>query len=256
MKVSNCKRASIIAMIPVRMGSTRLPKKNLALLNGKPLIHYAIQVAKDAGVFKRVVINSESVLFARMAKRYGVDFYKRPNHLATSYAKSDSVVYDFVKNNPGDIVAWINPTSPLQSGNEIKKVVKYFIDNRLDSLITVKNEPVHCVYKRKPVNFKIDGLFSRTQDLEPVQSFVYSVMIWRAEVFKRTFERIGHAFFCGKVGFYPVSKLNSVIIKRKEDLMLAEFLLKLRDKNQIYEVKYDKIVKEVNKHKDKDIWAI
>lgn len=246
----------IIAMIPARIGSSRLRMKNLALLQRKPLIYYAIKVAQDSGVFKSVVVNSENTAFARIAKRYKAGFYQRSNHLATSNTKSDLVVYDFIKKNPCDIVAWINPTSPLQSGNEIKKVVKYFLNKKLDSLITVKNEPVHCIYKGKPVNFEVKELFSRTQDLIPVQSFVYSVMIWRAEVFKRTFERRGHAFFCGKVGFYPVSKLSSVIIKRKEDLMLAEFLLKLRDKNQIYEVKYDKIVKEVNKHKDKDIWAI
>lgn len=234
-------------MIPARIGSSRLRMKNLALLQGKPLIYYAIKAAQGSGVFKSVVVNSENTVFARIAKRYKAGFYQRPNHLATSNAKSDLVVYDFVKKNPCDIIAWINPTSPLQSGDEIKKVVDHFIDNRLDSLITVKNEPVHCVYKRKPVNFKIDGLFSRTQDLEPVQSFVYSVMMWRSDIFKRTFEKKGRAFFCGRVGFYPVSKLSSIIIKRKEDLMLAEFLLKLRDKNQIYEVKYDNVIKEVNK---------
>lgn len=240
-------RNSLIAMIPARIGSSRLRMKNLALLQGKPLIYYAIKAAQGSGVFKSVVVNSENTVFARIAKRYKAGFYQRPNHLATSNAKSDLVVYDFVKKNPCDIIAWINPTSPLQSGDEIKKVVDHFIDNRLDSLITVKNEPVHCVYKRKPVNFKIDGLFSRTQDLEPVQSFVYSVMMWRSDIFKRTFEKKGRAFFCGRVGFYPVSKLSSIIIKRKEDLMLAEFLLKLRDKNQIYEVKYDNVIKEVNK---------
>ena len=53
------KSKNIIAMIPARMGSTRLTMKNLALLNGKPLIYYAINAAKDSEVFKRIVINSE-----------------------------------------------------------------------------------------------------------------------------------------------------------------------------------------------------
>jgi CMP-N,N'-diacetyllegionaminic acid synthase len=50
----------IIAMIPARIGSTRLKMKNLALLNGKPLIAYSILAAKQAGVFDRIVINSDS----------------------------------------------------------------------------------------------------------------------------------------------------------------------------------------------------
>lgn len=240
----------IFIMIPARMGSTRLPKKNLALLNGKPLIYYAIKAAKEADISESIIINSENEIFAKLAKRYGVAFYKRPTQLAISHAKSDSVVYDFVNNNPCDIVAWVNPTSPLQSGDEIKRVIKYFLNKKLDSLITVKDEPVHCIYKGKPINFKIQELFSRTQDLAPVQSFVYSVMVWRTDIFKRTFEKRGFAFFCGKVGFYPVSKLSSVIIKKKEDLMLAELLLKSRDKNQSYKVKYDNILRVAKKLRD------
>jgi len=94
---------NIIAMIPVRMGSTRLRIKNLALLAGKPLVYYAIQAAKHARTFKRIVINSEDEIFSKIAKRYNVEFYKRPSQLATGKAKSDSVVYDFLKNNPCDI---------------------------------------------------------------------------------------------------------------------------------------------------------
>ena len=50
----------IYAMIPARIGSTRLKMKNLALINGKPLIYYAIQAAKDSGVFDKIVLNSEN----------------------------------------------------------------------------------------------------------------------------------------------------------------------------------------------------
>ena len=105
---------NIIAMIPARMGSTRLTMKNLALLNGKPLIYYAINAAKDSEVFKRIVINSEDSLFEKIAKRYGIEFYQRPAQLATSTTKSDFVVYDFVMNNPCNIMVWVNPTSPYK----------------------------------------------------------------------------------------------------------------------------------------------
>jgi CMP-N,N'-diacetyllegionaminic acid synthase len=71
----------IIAMIPARIGSTRLKMKNLALLNGKPLIAYSILAAKQAGVFDRIVINSDSHIFKSIADSYEVEFYKRPVHL-------------------------------------------------------------------------------------------------------------------------------------------------------------------------------
>lgn len=238
---------NIVAMIPARIGSVRLKIKNLALLNGKPLIYYAIKAAKDARVFNRIVINSEDIIFAEIAKRYKVDFYQRPCRLATSLAKSDYVVYDFIKNNPCSIITWVNPTSPLQTGEEIRKIVDYFINQRLDSLITVKDESVHCLYKSKPINFKRNEVFSRTQDLVPVQPFVYSIMMWRSKVFMHTFKIKGHAIFSGKVGFYPVGKLTSVIIKRKEDLILAELLLRTLKRNKEHKVRYDKSVKLINK---------
>ena len=73
--VSMKDKANIIAMVPARIGSTRLKMKNLALINGKPLISYAIEAAKASGVFSRVVVNSDNEIFAGIAKRYGVDFY-------------------------------------------------------------------------------------------------------------------------------------------------------------------------------------
>ena len=241
------KERNIIAMIPARIGSTRLAMKNLALLAGKPLIYYAANAAKESGIFDSIVINAESEIFSKIAERYGVDFYRRPDHLASSSAKSDSVVYDFIKKNKCDIVVWVNTIAPLQTGSEIRKAVEYFIEKGLDSLITVKNEQVHCVYKGKPVNFRLRGLFAQTQELSPVQPFVYSTMMWRAEVFKRTFENKGYAFFCGKTGYYPVSKMSSMIIKREEDLILVDNLLRGMKSKKTYKVRHDSLVKNYRK---------
>lgn len=230
-------------MIPARMGSTRLAKKNLALAGGKPLIYYAIKAAKDSGVFDRIIVNAEDDIFAGIAKRYGVEFYKRPGHLASSTAKSDPVVYDFIAQRPCDIVAWVNTIAPLQTGRDIRDVVRYFVNNALDSLITVKNEQVHCLHKGRPVNFTTKGLFAQTQDLAPVQPFVYSVMMWRTEPFREAFEKHGCAFFCGRSGFYPVGKLASMIIKTKEDLALADYMLRTAKRGGAYKVRYDRSVK-------------
>jgi len=232
------KQRSIVAMIPARMGSKRLLMKNLALLNGKPLIYYAIQAAKKSGVFNRIIVNSENILFSTIAKRYEVEFYRRPGKYATSSAKSDSVVYDFIRNNPCDIIVWVNPIAPLQTGEEIRDIVKYFLKKNLDSLITVKDEQVHCVYKGKPVNFEIEDVFARTQELTPVQPFVYSVMMWRSSIFLRAFEKKGYALLSGKTDFYPVSKLSAVIIKKKEDLKLADYVMRLASHGKDYKVRY------------------
>ena len=237
--------AKIIAMIPARIGSTRLKMKNLALMKGKPLISYAINAARESGVFDRIVLNSDNEIFGRIAARYQVEFYRRPAALGSSGTTSDEVVMDFLEKNPCDMVAWVNPISPLQTGEEIAEVVRYFTREGLDSLITVKDEQVHCVYKGLPVNFKPGERFARTQDLTPVQPFVYSVMMWRAGTFMTQYRNTGYALFCGKTGYFPVSKLSAIIIKRQEDLMLADFMLRAVTETEGYELGYDALVDEI-----------
>lgn len=218
-------KPKIVAMIPARRGSMRLKAKNLALLNGRPLVSYAIEAAKKSGVFDRIVLNSEDDIFFDIAKEYGVEFYKRPAAFANSTAKSDTVVQDFILHNPCDIVAWVNPTSPLQTADEIKAVIGHFVKEGLDTLITVRNEQVHALLDGNPLNFKQKEIFAQTQDLKPVGLFVYSIMMWKTKTFSAQFKKNGHAVLCGKVGYYPVSKLSAMIIKREEDFKMAEYLL-------------------------------
>ncbi len=243
-------RQRIIAMIPARIGSTRLKMKNLALLNGKPLIAYSILAAKQAGVFDRIVINSDSHIFKSIADRYGVEFYERPEHLGSSKTKSDDVVLDFMQNNTSEVVVWVNSISPLQTGGEIRRVVEFFQKEKLDSLITVKEEQVHCVYQGKPVNFEESGKFAQTQDLEPVQPFVYSVMMWRAKSFIESMKLKGHALLSGKVGYYPVNKWSSIIIKTEHDLKLASYALRALETDES-EVEYDDLTEGIVKVKTK-----
>lgn len=236
---------NIIAMIPARIGSARLRLKNLALLNGKPVISYAINAAQSSGIFNRIVVNSDHELFLEIAKRYNVEFYLRPKELGSSTTKSDSVVYDFMMKNPSNILVWVNPTSPLQTGFEIRKVLEYFENKNLDTLITVKNEKLHCVYNEKPINFNINEVFAQTQDLVPVQSFVYSLMMWKNRTFIKAFEKKGYALLCGRIGYYPVSKETAIIIKTKEDIMFAECVLRAKKPLDGYDVKYDELVKKL-----------
>lgn len=232
----------VIAMIPARIGSTRLKMKNLALINGKPLIYYAIKAAQEADVFERIILNSDHEIFGEIARRYNVEFYKRPTSLGSSTTKSDAVVKDFMEKHSSDIMAWMNPISPLQTGNEVRDVINYFLKEELDSLITVKNEQVHCIYEGKPINFQLEECFAQTQDLVPVQPFVYSIMMWKNKTFLETFQKKGYALFCGRTGYYPVSKETSIIIKTNNDLMLADYILSQKEMKGEYELEYDNLV--------------
>ena len=236
-------KIKIFAMIPARYGSTRLKMKNLALIAGKPMISYAIVAAKESGVFNRIFVNSENVIFKKIADQYKVDFYLRPKDLGSSQAKSDSVVADFLQtHSEATIVVWVNPIAPFQTGPEIAEIVNYFINNKLDSLITIEDKRVHCNYQQKPVNYTIEGQFAQTQDLEPVQAFVYSIMMWRSRSFLENLPNQEHSLFCGKFDVYPVKKQTAIIVKTPEDLKLVDLLMQsLKNFGDDHKIAYAKI---------------
>jgi len=189
-------------------------------------------------------LNSEHEIFRPIAERYQVDFYHRPQDLGSSQAKSDSVVADFMQAYPeADIVAWVNSTSPFQIGDEVAEVINYFVDEGLDSLITVENKQAHCLFNNQPLNYTIDGLFAQTQDLEPVQPFVYSIMMWRSKVFLQEFKEKGAALFCGRFGVFQARKLTGIIIKTQDDLMIADLLMQgMSLQGSGYRLEYDELV--------------
>jgi len=108
-------------MIPARAGSERLKIKNLRNINGKTLVEHAIEKAVESGVCDRIVLNSDSAAFAPIAARQSVEFYQRPKALGSSTTKADDVVYDFMRTHPGDLLLWINPTSPLAPVSEVRE---------------------------------------------------------------------------------------------------------------------------------------
>ncbi len=231
------------AMIPARMGSTRLKQKNLALINNQPMVAYALLAAKNSGAFEKVYLNSENDIFQKIADRYSVDFYKRKEELGSSSTKSDDIVADFMINIPGDVTVWVNSISPLQSSEEIRLVVNYFIENDLDTLMTVRDEQVHCLFGDGPLNFSPHERFAQTQDLLPVRRFVYSIMMWKNKTFLEQYREAEGALFCGRVGYYSVSKESALIVKTEEDIKLIDSIVrgaKARD----WSLSYDSILGE------------
>ena len=165
-------------MIPARIGSERLKFKNLSLLNGKPLIYYAINSSLKSRVFDKIYLNSDNNIFEKISNRYKCNFYLRKKTLGGSNIKSDAVVYDFFKNNDCDVLVWVNPIAPLIKITEIKNTLKYFLDHKYNSLITTHKKYAHSLLGLKPINFKFNEEFSKTQDLEPITIMNYSLMPW------------------------------------------------------------------------------
>ncbi|MEK6900492.1 MAG: acylneuraminate cytidylyltransferase family protein, partial [Nanoarchaeota archaeon] len=118
----------IVAIIPARGGSKRIPRKNIKLLAGKPLIAYTIEAAKRSASLDRIFVSTEDEEIAKVASYYGAEIIKRPDILATDNATTESVLCHAVNNLEKEgyfpeLVVLLQPTSPLRGSYIIDKAV-------------------------------------------------------------------------------------------------------------------------------------
>lgn len=213
----------IIAMIPARMGSQRLPKKNLALLDGLPLIAHAIRKCKAAGLFDEIWVNSEHPDFGIIAAREEVQFHQRPEALGNSVATSEQFVREFLQHHPCDFVVQVHSIAPLLTVADLQSFVQKLQANEHDALMSVVEENLECLYKGQPVNFTFAEK-TNSQDLTPVQRIVWAVTAWRRQTFLDAAESGACATYAGRVGYSPVSRMAGHVIKTQEDLDIAAAL--------------------------------
>lgn len=143
----------ILAVIPARGGSKGIPRKNMRLLHGKPLIAYAIENAIACSAITDVVVSSDSDEILAFAQQYeGVLIFDRDSKLAQDAVTLDPVVYDAVLRGETergvvyDAVITLQPTSPLLTTSTLDAALSYFEQSGSDTVISVVNAP-HLSWK-------------------------------------------------------------------------------------------------------------
>jgi len=230
----------IVVYIPARMGSQRVPQKNIRLLGGKPLIGWAIEAARAADVFAEIYVNSEADAMGRIARDFGVKFYKRPERLSSHTAVNDDFALDFIQNVRADVVIQLLPTSPLITPGEIHDFVGAMIKGRYDTLVSVIDHQIACVYEGQPVNFSTMEKHRPSQNMVPVQSYASVLMAWDTAKFLEHDRQYGFAYHGadGKTGYYPLKGLSVIDIDHEEDFIMAEVAMAFRNNKTPYEKKY------------------
>jgi CMP-N-acetylneuraminic acid synthetase len=142
----------IVAIIPARGGSKGIPKKNLADINGKPLLSYSIKHALECELIDRVLVSTDSEEIAEMALKYGAEVpFMRPEELAQDHVL-DHPVYehavDYLLEQEGykaDIIVHLRPTAPYRRQEWMRGSIQALIDQEeahsVRSVSLVKQHP-------------------------------------------------------------------------------------------------------------------
>jgi pseudaminic acid cytidylyltransferase len=189
-----------IAVIPARGGSERIPRKNIKLINGKPAISYAINVARQSEIFDKIFVSTDDSEIAMIAQEYGAEIlYLRSAKISDSFSTTLDVMADFVKifseQKSADqyIVSCIYPVVPLLSEIRIRDAEKIFLENECKyvlPLLPLSASPTKCftLSDNSRIKYKKQsGQFIRSQDLEQYfydagQFYIASASTWLARV--------------------------------------------------------------------------
>lgn len=128
----------ILAIIPAKTDSKRLPKKNLQKIKGKTLVEYSIDYAKQSKYNPTIVVSSESDEVLKIALDNEVIFVERPVHLLKDAEVTDVYIY-ILKNNTNhyDLIVCLQPDHPDRE-HTFDYCVDYMIENNYDDLITIE----------------------------------------------------------------------------------------------------------------------
>ncbi len=134
----------IIALIPARAGSSRIPGKNIKDFFGHPLLAYTIVQAKESGIFSRIIVSSDSIEYLNIAEKYGAQVVRRPfpisDVLSTDFEWIGHVMGHLKKfYEIPDCFAILRPTNPFRQPETIRRAWKQFAeyDQPCDSIRAV-----------------------------------------------------------------------------------------------------------------------
>jgi CMP-N-acetylneuraminic acid synthetase len=225
----------ILAIIPARGGSARLPGKNIRMLGDKPLIEWSIDVARKVSHIDKIFVSTDWNDIADVCRRAGLDIpILRPKNLASDnsstidgvkhaieYLKGRGEIYDFV--------LLLQPTSPLRSSDHVRKAIDIVSSKKADAVISVcKCEHSPLWTNSLPSDFSMSNFLDvkfknmRSQDL-PVY-YRLNGAIFLVSI-KRLYEE--ETFLLSSNSYaIEMDAMASVDIDHEIDFLLAETIIK------------------------------
>lgn len=228
----------ILALIPARGGSKAVPKKNVKILAGKPLIAYAIEEAKKSRFIDRIIVSTDDEEIARISRKLGVEVpFVRPKSLAGDEATDLSVfkhALKWLEQNESyrpEVIVHLRPTAPLRRVVHIDGGIKKLLKSRADSLRSV------CLSQKHPNKmWKVRGdylipFLSESKEKEtfnlPRQKLPPAyVQNGSVDVIRRSTIMEKNSMTGDKILAFVMGEEDSVNINTLIDFELAEILIK------------------------------
>lgn len=223
----------ILFVIPARGGSKRLPNKNIKLLNGKPLICYSIDSAREITEDVNICVSTDSEKIRNVVESYGLTVpFLRPAQLATDSATTNDVIahtLDYYKSNgvAYDVVILLQPTSPVRTKQYIEEAISMF-NEKIDMIVSVKKSHAAAVLCGENELGYLDLIINknseRSQNIRDYYEYNGSIYLVNVKEFlKKGLQNLT------KRKKIVMSDYYSVDIDTALDFELAEFLINKRN---------------------------
>ena len=220
-----------LVVIPARSGSKGLPDKNIKLLNGKPLIHYSIEVAQQIFNNEDICISTDSDKYIKIAEQTGLKVpFVRPETLSTDNATTQDVLLhclDFYEQKGVfyDYILLLQPTSPFREKKHLEDILMANKED-CDMIVSVKeteSNPYYVLFEENKSGLlekSKKGNFTRRQDCPKVYEYNGSMYLIKVSSIK---EKLFSSFT--KIKKYEMHSKYSIDIDSEIDFKLAEVLI-------------------------------
>jgi len=220
---------NILVIIPARGGSKGIPHKNVKELNGKPLICYSIDVARQLTTDENICVSTDDDVIIKVVEDYGLKVhFKRPAELATDCAGTNGVLLHALEfyekqGRKYDVVVLLQPTSPFRETKSLKEAVALYTSD-IDMVVSVKEAATNPYYNSFEedaegllVISKGDGTIERRQDAPKVWEFNGSIYVINSTRLKE----VGLSKL-NRIRKYVMDDLHSIDIDSMFDWYMAE----------------------------------
>jgi len=212
---------SIIAMVPVRAGSTRVPDKNIRPFGDTNLLELKLRVLKSVVGLADIIVSTDCERSAEIASRQSVKIQLRDEFHAGSKITNDLHWHHIAETTPAETVFLAQVTSPLLKVSSIQSALHSFTASHgIDSINSVSAEKKFLWQNGKPINYDID-ITPKSQDLPNIVSLNFAITIIERSVMMERKNVVGY-----NPKFLELDKIESMDVDDLIDFKTAELMYK------------------------------